>query len=89
MDSNTPKINPLSDDVESAIENLLLNDNYLAAEKIISLFNFEIKALNESVAKIEDSYNDLMKLMQSNMIPSQTIGAVAINKREFDARISD
>ena len=91
MESNTPEINPLQDDVENAIKSLrsILNDNYLTAEKLISLRNPETKSLNESVGKIEDSYNELTKLMSSNMIPAQTIVDVAINKREFDARISD
>ena len=91
IESNTPEINPLQDDVENAIKSLrsILNDNYLAAEKLMSLRNPETKSLNESVAKIEDLYNKLMKLMSSNMIPAQTIADVATNKREFDARISD
>ena len=91
MESNTPEINPLQDDVENAIESLrcILNDNYLAAEKLMSLRNPEIKWLNESVVKVEDSYNQLMKLLSSNMIPAQTIADVATNKREFDERISD
>ena len=91
IESNTPEINPLQDDVENAIESLrsILNDNYLAPEKLMSLRNPETKSLNESVAKIEDLYNELMKLMSSNMIPAQTIADVATNKREFDARISD
>ena len=55
----------------------------------MSLRNPEIKALNETVAEIENSYDKLMKLMSSNMFPSQTIGGVAINKREFDTQISD
>ena len=91
MESNTPEINSLQGDVKNAFKNLqsILNDNYLAAEKIMSLRNPEIKALNKSVAKIEDSYNKLMKLMSSNMFPLQTIVAVAIDKRGFNARISD
>ena len=91
MESNTREINPLQDDVENAIKSFrsILNDNYLAAEKLISLRNLETKSLNESVAKIEDSYNELMKLMSSNMIPAQTIADFATNKREFDVRISD
>ena len=55
----------------------------------MSLRNPETKSLNESVAKVEDSYNELMKLISSNMIPAQTIADVATNKREFDERISD
>ena len=55
----------------------------------MSLCNPETKSLNESVAKVEDSYNELMKLMSSNMIPAQTIANVATNKREFDERIID
>ena len=54
----------------------------------MSLRNPEIKSLNESVAKVEDSYNELMK-MSSNMTPARTIADVATNKREFDERISD
>ena len=75
MESNTPEINPLQDDVENAIESLrsILNNNYLAAEKLMSLRNAEIKSLNESVAKVEDSYNELMKLMSRNMTPAQTL----------------
>ena len=91
MESNAAENNPLQDDVENAIENLpsILNNNYLAAEKIMSLRNPESKSLNESVAKIEHSYNKLMKLMLNNMIPAETIADVATNKRKFDARISD
>ena len=90
MESNTSEINPLQDDVENAIESLRsLNDNYLAAEKLMSSRNPETKSLNESVSKIEDSYNELMKLMSSNMIPAQTIADVATNKHKYDARISD
>ena len=61
MESNTPEINPLQDDVQNAIESLrsTLNNNYLTAEKLMSLRNPEIKSLNESVAKVEDSYNEL------------------------------
>ena len=55
----------------------------------MSLRNPEIKSLNESVAKVEDSYNELMKIMSSNMTPARTIADVATNKREFDERISD
>ena len=47
----------------------------------MSLRNPEIKSLNESVAKVEDSYNKLMKIMSSNMTPAQTIADVATNKR--------
>ena len=91
MESNTSEINPLQDDVENTIKSLrsILNDNYLAAEKLMSLRNLEIKSLNESVAKVEDSYDEFMKLMSSNMTPAQTIADVATNKREFDDRISD
>ena len=75
MESNTPEINPLQDDVKNAIESLrsILNNNYLTAEKLMSLRNPEIKSLNESVAKVEDSYNELIKIMSSNMTPAQTI----------------
>ena len=85
------EINPLQDDVENAIESLrsILNNNFVIAEKLMSLRNPEIKSLNESVAKVEDSYNDLMKLMSSNMTPAQTIADVVTNKREFDERTSD
>ena len=55
----------------------------------MSLRNPEIRSLNESVAKVEDSYNEFMKLMSSNMTSAQTIANVATNKREFDERISD
>ena len=91
LESNTPEINPLQDDVENAIESLLstLNNNYLTAEKLMSLRNPEIKSLNESVTKVEDSYNKLMKLMSSNMTSARTQADVATNKREFDDRISD
>ena len=56
MESNTPETNPLQGDVENVIESLrsVLNDDYLAAEKIMSLSNSEIKAFNERFAKIED-----------------------------------
>ena len=76
---------------ESAIENLqsILNDTYLASEKIMSFRNPEIKVLNKSVTKLEDSYDNLIKLMSSNMVPSQTIRAVAINKLQFNTQISD
>ena len=72
MESNIFEINPVQDDVENAVESLrsILNNNYLTAEKIMLLRNQEIKSLNESVAKIQDSYNELMKLMSSNMIPA-------------------
>ena len=91
MESNTPEINPLQDDVQNAIESLrsTLNNNYLIAEKLMSLRNPEIKSLNESVAKVEDSYNELIKIMSSNMTPARIIADVATNKREFDERISD
>ena len=67
MESKAPEINPFQDDVENATESLrsILSDYYLAAEKIMSLRNPESKLLNESVAKIEDSYNELMKLMSN------------------------
>ena len=47
MESNTPEINPLQDDVQNAIESLrsTLNNNYLTAEKLMSLRNPEIKSL--------------------------------------------
>ena len=69
MESNTLKTNLLQGNIENAIKNLqsLLNNNYLAAEKIMSLHNPEIKVLNESVAKTKNSSDDLMKLMSSNM----------------------
>ena len=91
MESNTPEINPLQDDVKNVIESLqsILNNNYLTAERLMSLRNPEIKSLNESVTKVQDSYNELMKLMPSNMTPAQTIADVATNKREFDELIND
>ena len=55
----------------------------------MSLRNPEIKSLNKSVTKVKDLYNELMKLMSSNMTPARTIADVATNKREFDERISD
>ena len=55
----------------------------------MSFRNFEIKMLNKSVTKLEDSYDKLIKLMSSNMVPSQTIRAVVINKLQFDTQISD
>ena len=81
MVSNTPEINPLQDDVENAIESLqsILNNNYLTAEKLMLLHNPEIKSLNESVTKVEESYNELMKLMSSNITPAQTIADVTTN----------
>ena len=84
MESNTPKINLLQDDVENAIESLqsTLNNNYLIAKKLMLLRNPEVKSLNESIAKVEDSYNELMT-------PARTIADVATNKREFNDRISD
>ena len=89
MEANIPEINPLQGDLENAIANLqsILNDNCLAAEKLMPLGNPEIKPLNKSVAQIEDSYDNLMKLMCSNMVPLQTIGAVAVSKCVFNARI--
>ena len=68
MESNTPEINSLQDDVENAIESLqsIPNNNYLTAEKLMSLRNPETMSLNESVAKVEDSYYELMKLMSSS-----------------------
>ena len=91
MESNTPEINPLQDDIENAIESLrsILNNNYLTPEKLMSLCNPEIKSLKESVAKVEDSCNELMKLMSNNMTTAQTIADVATNKSEFDERISN
>ena len=52
MESNIPKTNSLPGNVENAIENLqsVLNDNYLAAKKIMWLGIPEIKALNKSVS---------------------------------------
>ena len=64
MKSNTPKTNPLPGDVKNAFKNLqsVLNNIYLAAEKIMSLRNPHIKVFNKSVSKIEDSYDKLVKL---------------------------
>ena len=85
MESNTPKIKPFQDDVENAIESLqsILSNNYLTTKKLMSLCNLEIKSLNESIAKVEDSYIELMTLMSSNMTPTQTIADIATNKRSL------
>ena len=82
MESNTPEINLLQDDVDNAIESLqsILNNNYLTAKKLMLLHNPEIKSLNERIVKVEDSYNKLMKLMSNNMTPTQTIADVTTNK---------
>ena len=82
MESNTPEINLLQDDVDNAIESLqsILNNNYLTAKKLMLLHNPEIKSLNERIVKVEDSYNKFMKLMSNNMTPTQTIADVTTNK---------
>ena len=85
MEYNTPKIKPFQDDVENAIESLqsIPSNNYLTTKKLMSLCNLEIKSLNESIAKVEDSYIELMTLMSSNMTPAQTIADIATNKRSL------
>ena len=75
-------------DVERAINQLqgVLNENYLAAEKIMALRTPNTSELKAILAKIDKSYDELVGAMASARKDTEAIVAVAQNQHEFNLR---
>ena len=75
-------------DVERAINQLqgVLNENYLAAEKIMALRTPNISELKAILAKIDKSYDELVGAMASARKDTEAIVAVTQNQHEFNLR---
>ena len=75
-------------DVERAINQLqgVLNENYLAAEKIMALRTPNTRELKAILAKIDKSYDELVGAMASARKDTEAIVAVTQNQHEFNLR---
>ena len=75
-------------DVERAINQLqgVLNENYLAAEKIMALRTPNTSELKAILAKIDKSYDELVGAMASARKDTEAIVAVTQNQHEFNLR---
>ena len=75
-------------DVERAINRLqgVLNENYLAAEKIMALRTPNTSELKAILAKIDKSYDELVGAMASARKDTEAIVAVTQNQHEFNLR---
>ena len=75
-------------DVERAINQLqgALNENYLAAEKIMALRTPNTSELKAILAKIDKSYDELVGAMASARKDTEAIVAVTQNQHEFNLR---
>ena len=75
-------------DVERAINQLqgVLNENYLAAEKIMALRTPNTSELKAILAKIDKSYDELVGAMASARQDTEAIVAVTQNQHEFNLR---
>ena len=75
-------------DVEHAINQLqgVLNENYLAAEKIMALRTPNTSKLKAILAKIDKSYDELVGAMASARKDTEAIVAVTQNQHEFNLR---
>ena len=75
-------------DVERAINQLqgFLNENYLAAEKIMALRTPNTSELKAILAKIDKSYDELVGAMASARKDTEAIVAATQNQHEFNLR---
>ena len=75
-------------DVERAINQLqgVLNENYLAAEKIMALRTPNTSELKAILVKIDKSYDELVGAMASARKDTEAIVAVTQNQHEFNLR---
>ena len=75
-------------DVERAINQLqgVLNENYLAAEKIMALRTPNTSELKAILAKIDKSYDELVGAMAFARKDTEAIVAVTQNQHEFNLR---
>ena len=75
-------------DVERAINQLqgVLNENYLAAEKIMALRTPNTSELKAILAKIDKSYDELVGAMASARKDTEAFVAVTQNQHEFNLR---
>ena len=75
-------------DVERAINQLqgVLNENYLAAEKIMALRTPNTSELKGILDKIDKSYDELVGAMASARKDTEAIVAVTQNQHEFNLR---
>ena len=75
-------------DVERAINQSqgVLNENYLAAEKIMALRTPNTSELKAILAKIDKSYDELVGAMASARKDTEAIVAVTQNQHEFNLR---
>ena len=75
-------------DVERAINQLqgVLNENYLAAEKILALRTPNTSELKAILAKIDKSYDELVGAMASARKDTEAIVTVTQNQHEFNLR---
>ena len=78
-------------DVESAIERLeaVLNENYLRAERIMSLRSPKTDELDKISGLINQTFEKLLEAMALASLGSEAIVALTNNKQEFDARKSE
>ena len=75
-------------DVERAINQLqgVLNENYIAAEKIMALRTPNTSELKAILVKIDKSYDELVGAMASARKDTEAIVAVTQNQHEFNLR---
>ena len=75
-------------DVQSAIERLqrVLSDNYLIAERLMSLRNPSKTDFDVILGEINATYKELVRAMSSAGAEPGAIVAVSHNKFEFDSR---
>ena len=78
-------------DVESAIERLeaVLNENYLRAERIMSLRSPKTDELDKISGVINQTFENLLEAMALASLGSEAIVALTNNKQEFDAHKSE
>ena len=78
-------------DVESAIERLeaVLDENYLRAERIMSLRSPKTDELDKISGVINQTFEKLLEAMALASLGSEAIVALTNSKQEFDARKSE
>ena len=83
MEPETP-----NSEVLRGIEQLqsVLNNKYLTAERIMALHNPTLNNLKSILAEIDQTYTELVGVMASANVGSETIVAVTQNQHEFETR---
>ena len=66
-----------------------LNQHYLIAERLMSLRKPDTNELNQTLAKIDQLYIDLVSHLSDSMADPSVAAAASENKVEFDVRKSD